>query len=178
MWNGASTAMSESKTEVVCDAGPVIHLDELESLFLVEDFRILLPETVHEEIKKHRSSALKRLHYDLVASRSRMPVGDALSTLCKIFALDGGEIEALSIVEENPNAIFFTDDAAARLVAEKTAFKVHGTIGILVRGVRRGLLSVDQVLTIMSQIPTKSSLHIRPSLLQEIMLKVRTFRRQ
>ncbi len=170
--------MSDSKTEVVCDAGPVIHLDELESLFLLEDFRILLPETVHEEIEKHRPSALEGLHYSLFASRGRMPAGDALSTMCRIFALDAGETEALSIVEENPNAIFLTDDAAARLVAEKTGFKVHGTIGILVRGIRRGLLTVDQVLKILSQMPTKSSLHIRPSLLQEIMLKVRTFRRQ
>jgi len=170
--------MSEPKTGAVCDAGPIIHLDEVESLFLVRDFRILLPQTVHDEIKKHRPLALERLRYSLVPSRGRMPSGDALSTMCQIFALDAGETEALSIMEENPDAIFFTDDAAARLVAEKTGFKVHGTVGILVRGARRRLLGIDQVLTILSQLPTKSSLHIKPSLVQEALLKIREFREQ
>ena len=98
--------------------------------------------------------------------------------MCRLFALDAGETEALSIAEERPEAVFFTDDAAARLVAEKMGFKVHGTIGILVRGIRRGTLGVDEVLTTLSKMPTKSSLHIKPSLLEEIKLKIRNFREQ
>lgn len=60
MLNGAFTAMSEPKVRAVCDAGPVIHLDELESLFLVEDFQILLPETVRKEIEKHSTFMVQR----------------------------------------------------------------------------------------------------------------------
>ena len=41
--------------------------------------------------------------------------------------LDTGETEALSIMEEKPWAIFLTDDASARLVAEPMHYKVHGT---------------------------------------------------
>jgi len=51
----------KSEITVVCDAGPVIHLDELGCLDLLNDFQeVLLPNTVWEEIKRHRPSALTK----------------------------------------------------------------------------------------------------------------------
>ena len=44
---------------VVCDAGPIIHLDELECLDLLGDFpEVIVPEAVWREVLKHRPSAL------------------------------------------------------------------------------------------------------------------------
>ena len=71
-----------------------------------------------------------------------------------------------------PLVIFLTDDAAARLVAEQLRFNVHGTIGILVRSIRRGQKSPEEVLQILSEIPLKSSLYIKASLLKEIEKKI------
>ena len=123
--------MSEASS-VACDAGPVIHLDELECLFLLHDFKdVFLPETVFEEVNQYRPSALKKLQYNMVRSRKGRAGGKVLSTICKLFALDTGETEASSIMEEKPWAIFLTDDASARLVAEQMHYKVHGTVGIL-----------------------------------------------
>jgi len=51
--------------------------------------------------------------------------------MCRVFSLDAGESEALALMEKNPNAIFLTDDASARLVAEQMGFRTHGTIGVL-----------------------------------------------
>lgn len=46
---------------VVCDAGPLIHLDELDCLDLLGDFpEVLVPEAVWREVLKHRPSALER----------------------------------------------------------------------------------------------------------------------
>ena len=45
--------------QVVCDAGPVIHLDELGCLDLLQDFpRVILPGAVRREIEHHRPTAL------------------------------------------------------------------------------------------------------------------------
>ena len=42
--SGVSMGRIRSKTSVVCDAGPIIHLDELECLHLMEDFeRVFVP---------------------------------------------------------------------------------------------------------------------------------------
>lgn len=47
--------MSESSVKVVCDAGPLIHLDELDCLPLLKDFdEVLVPEQVWQEVSNHR----------------------------------------------------------------------------------------------------------------------------
>ena len=46
---------------VVCDAGPLIHLDELGCLDLFGDFsEVLVPEAVWREVLGHRPSALDK----------------------------------------------------------------------------------------------------------------------
>jgi len=166
--------MIKSTIKAVFDAGPIIHLDELNCLDLLCDFQeILLPDNVWREVNQHRPPALNRSDLSLVRLSKKYPVSETLNTMCRIFSLDAGEIEALAIMEKNPKAMFFTDDASARLVAEQMGFKVHGTIGILVRSIRRGQMKPEQVLRILTDIPLKTTLHIKASLLEEVILKIK-----
>jgi predicted nucleic acid-binding protein len=71
-------------------------------------------------------------------------------------------------MQKHPEAIFLTDDAAARLAAVTLGYQVHGSIGILLRAIRRKQLSKSKVLNILRELPKQSSLHIRPGLLHEI----------
>ena len=161
--------MTKSSTKVICDAGPFIHLDELNCLDLLADFEeIVVPLVVEKEISEHRPSAWQNQGLNLNRSSERTDIGEELLTLCRIFSLDAGEIEALALMERNPQHIFLTDDAAARLVAEQMKFKVHGTIGVLIRSIRRRLRKPEEILYILAEIPQKSTLHIKPSLLNEI----------
>jgi len=73
----------------------------------------------------------------------------------------------------NPQHIFLTDDAAARLVAEQMKFKVHGTIGVLIRSIRQKLRRPEEIVNILAEIPRNSSLHIKPSLLNEIIQMIK-----
>lgn len=82
-------------------------------------------------------------------------------------------MEALSLMEKNPEAIFLTDDASARMVAEQMGFRVHGTIGILVRSIRQGQMEAKEVLDVLKEIPFKTTLHIKHSLLDEIVMKIK-----
>ena len=51
--------MTKSPTKVICDAGPIIHLDELNCLDLLADYEeIVLPLVVEKEILEHRPYAL------------------------------------------------------------------------------------------------------------------------
>jgi predicted nucleic acid-binding protein len=165
--------MSEKLKRVVFDAGPIIHLDELNCLDLLGEFQeILLAENVWNEINYHRPLALPPSSLSLIRCPQKYPTGEQLSTMCRTFSLDSGEIGALAIMENNPGAVFFTDDTAARLVAEQMRFKVHGTIGILVRSIRQGQMKPEQVLSILKEIPQKSTLHIKSSLLEKIIRKI------
>ena len=165
--------MSEKLKRVVFDAGPIIHLDELNCLDLLGEFQeILLAESVWNEINYHRPLALSKSSLSLIRCPQKYPTGEQLCTMCRTFSLDSGEIGALAIMENNPGAMFFTDDTAARLVAEQMRFKVHGTIGILVRSIRQGQMNPEQVLNILKAIPLESTLHIKPSLLDKVIRKI------
>lgn len=53
-------AKNDSKIVAICDAGPIIHLDELDSLDLLSDFySLVIPKAVQVEISKHRPRALQ-----------------------------------------------------------------------------------------------------------------------
>ncbi len=167
--------MTKIITKVVCDAGPVLHLDELNCLDLLADFEeVILPVVVGNEIKKHRPEAFGRCQAEFSLISRESQIGHILSTICKMYSLDAGETEALAIMEEYPEAIFLTDDASARLAAQQMEYKVHGTIGILLRAIRRGQRQPKDVVQLLMEIPRESSLHIKPSLLSEIIGKIRT----
>ena len=166
--------MIKSKIRVVCDAGPIIHLDELDCLDLLTDFQeILISDTIWKEIKRYRPLDLKRSDLSFTLSPVKYPISEILLTICRIFSLDAGETEALAIMENNPNTVFLTDDASARLVAKQMGFKVHGTIGILVRSIRRGQMKPEEVISIIKKIPIKSTLHIKPSLIEEVIFRIK-----
>lgn len=174
MSSGVSTVKNKSDLAVVCDAGPIIHLDELGCLDLLSDFtQVILPDRVRQEIERYRQSALGRagISFSIIGRRTH-PDG-SLFTMCRTFMLDAGETEALALMKENPNAIFLTDDASARLVAKQMGFKVHGTIGILVRSIRRGYRSAEKVLSVLSELRQKSTLYVKHSLLDDIILKIK-----
>ena len=98
---------------VVVDAGPIIHLDELDALDALRGFdKVLVTQTVWEEISRHRSPDLASFPIRRVPD----PETDALvEGLSKTFSLHAGEKSALNFARQVPDAIFATDDTAARL---------------------------------------------------------------
>ncbi len=93
--------------------------------------------------------------------------------LVRSLALDLGEQAALSLMAREQDAILLTDDAAARLADQAQGYRVHGTIGVLLRAIRRDQRAVDEVIQILEQMPHRSSLHIRASLLERIIDQIR-----
>lgn len=165
-------AGTDPAATLICDAGPLIHLDELGALSLLSDSRVLVPPAVWREVTRHRPSALAGREIKL---SQESPSGEFLGRvhpLAKAFSLDAGEREAIQMACQHSESLLITDDAAARLVAEELGLRVHGTIGILVRSIRRKQRSPREVVSLLEQIPTRSSLHIRPSLLREIVAEL------
>ncbi|MDA3939163.1 MAG: DNA-binding protein [Spirochaetia bacterium] len=162
--------LNKSPFSIVCDAGPIIHLDELECLDLISDFKkIFIPDAVLEEIKLHRPQLLQNNMF----SYEKVTVGNIqhleLITLISSLSLHEGEQEALNFMLTKPESILITDDSAARLAAITLKLKVHGTIGILIRAIRRNQRTLSEIIDIIRAIPSKSSLHIKPSLLDSVL---------
>ncbi len=160
-------------TLVVADTGPVIHLDELGCLDILSDFKeILIPPAVRNEIAKHRPNILQRRDIPFVireAAKDHPKVGP----LYTLYTLHRGESEALSLCADVPDSLLLTDDTAARLAAQSLGIQARGTLGLLLRAIRRHTRTRDDVLGLLAAIPERSTLHIRPSLLERIMDEVR-----
>jgi predicted nucleic acid-binding protein len=173
MWSGDYPAMTRSSLRAACDAGPLIHLDEVGCLDLLSDFQaVLVPEQVWQEVEHHRPGALSR--HDLNIQRVSVDISEDASfqALVRTLTLDLGEQAALSLMELHPDAILLTDDAAARLAANGLGYRAHGSIGILLRAIRRQQRTPGEVLSILRDLPIRSTLHIRSDLLQEIIAQV------
>lgn len=167
-------AKIRSKISVVCDAGPILHLDELGCLYLMRDFEeVILPDEVRAEVLEHKLIDFEDEDVRWIVAQPSLPVEEPLRTMCRVFSLDAGEVAALSILVKEPELVFLTDDAAARLVAARLGYRVHGTIGVLIRAIRRDLMHPSEVLDALNRIPSESSLHIRLSLLREVISTVR-----
>lgn len=167
-------ATTDRSRHVVSDAGPLIHLDELDSLDLLNAYGpILITPAVWREVHRHRPTALSRLP---PSAKQREPQGisdDRLVAILEAFSLAPADREALAMAQETPGALFLTDDAAVRLVAEQLGIEARGTVGILIRAIRQESRTRAAVLDTLQTLPVRSSLHIRPALLQEIITLVR-----
>ncbi len=87
--------------------------------------------------------------------------------------LDKGEVESLSLIQQTPDAIFLTDNAAARLAGEELGYKVHGTVGMVLRAIRKKRRTAKEVVELLHKIPKETMLFLRPALLEEIIQKVK-----
>jgi predicted nucleic acid-binding protein len=157
----------------VSDAGPLIHLDELDSLDLLNELgTILVPETVWLEVSRHRPGL--RPEYipntvlvDVIAAGS-----PEFLALADSLALDAGERTALQLLQERKGRLFLCDDTAARLAAESLGFAVHGTIGVLLRSLRTGRRTRSQLLSVLRELPQRSTLHLAKSLVSAVIESV------
>lgn len=156
-----------------CDAGPLIHLDELGCLNLLRAFAaVQVPDAVWQEVRRHRPSALRRRTVKLKRVSSLPEATPELLELTQAFLLDAGELAALRLMQEIRDAILLTDDAAARLVAQRLQYEVHGTIGVIVRALRQQQRTKRQVLNLLRALPRRSTLFIEPRLLDWVIEQV------
>lgn len=157
---------------VILDAGPIIHLEEIDSLHLLMDFKsLIIPDTVWREVEYHRPTVFK--HKDVNFEKVSVVLDDDILSVCRLFCLDSGELEAIALCSQYSDSILLTDDASARLVAKTLGIRAYGTIGVLLRAIRRRQLTPYETVKILKEIPLKSTLFIRRSLLHEIIEEVK-----
>lgn len=113
--------MEKTRAIVIADAGSIIHLDELNSLDLLVDFdKVIIPETVWNEVEQHRPQALACSEVKFIR-QCAVHFSAQVDALTPFYTLHAGEQEALHLCFEFTNSLLLTDDtAAARLAAKKS----------------------------------------------------------
>lgn len=152
---------------VVLDAGPLIHLDELDCLHLLAGFAtLLIPSVVWQEAARHRPRLrLEKIPLAKITD-PHGPAPLALAAASFVNELHAGEIAAITLLHETGDGMLLSDDDAARQTAEALGFSVAGTLGLLLRGIRRGQISSAQVRQLAADLPQRSTLHVSRALLK------------
>jgi predicted nucleic acid-binding protein len=151
---------------VLCEAGPLIHLDELGALDLLGDFsKVYVPEAVWTEVVARRPGALQGEGARLQRVAMRHEPDDAFLTLVRALSLGLGVQQAIALGRQHAPAVLLSDDAAARLAARTIGLRVHGTLGLLMRAARLGQRTPEAILGLLERLPALCSLRMRAGLL-------------
>jgi predicted nucleic acid-binding protein len=86
-----------------------------------------------------------------------------------LILLDPGEAEAIALAMHIPESIVLLDDAQARRVAERFGVNRIGTLGILRRAKKAGLINAIKPYTVQLQ---NSGIYIRQSLIDAVLRDV------
>ena len=131
--------------DTVINASPLIFLGKLERLHLLNQLfdTVYVPAAVIDEINKEANATeqlgLKNLIYEELVITNRIAVKGLLGRLHL------GEVEAIvGAVEHNIPAVIL-DDNAARNKAKQFGLIVTGTLGVLLKASKKGLIeSLEQ----------------------------------
>ena len=143
---------------VVLDAGPIIHLDQIDSLELLSAFdKLILPEKVHEEVSAgDMPSEMEKLELERVEAEDTEDFDN----------LDEGESSGLSIARNIDDVVFLTDDLEARQRAKELGIEVHGSVGVVAFGFRRGKLDFDEAADKMRALQEETDLFITDAVVE------------
>lgn len=122
---------------IVCDTGPLLHLNEAGAIQLLKPAgKILIPPIVAAELKRNAPS-WKLPKWINSQQLDRAPNNQALEWT-RTGTIDAGEASAIGLALQVRSNWLLTDDANARYFAESLGLEVHGSVGVLLWAVAVG----------------------------------------
>ena len=134
---------------VVSDSGPLISLMKGGQLQVLHSLygEVLIPEAVFSEVTTNpryedEAETIRSCDFiKVVAVEDRK----AVSLLQRATGLDLGESEAIVFADNNDADVLLIEETAGRQVAKKMQIHVRGSIGILLYGFDKRVLTADDV---------------------------------
>lgn len=152
---------------IVCDTGPVLHLQEANLLKLLQKAgKVYIPKIVDAEMNE-LSPQWKKHKPEWIAIKPLLP--DEAKYAESLFLsglLDYGEAEAIILAKRIKPEWFLTDDAEARIFADSLGMEVHGSLGIVLWSAAVGNLNYTESKEALNKL-SKTSLWISEAILSE-----------
>ena len=150
----------------VADAGPLIHLHEVGQTDLLNLFEVLcIPGAVWaESVDKINVSPLHfnngRRHILAASDVNHFVQAHSLSNL------HTGERESLCLCNQLDIPLLLTDDLAVREAAKRLCVRPVGSLGIVVRGYKQGVLPYSEAEKILIALYEESSLFVTQTIVE------------
>ena len=136
-----------SKKSAVSNSGPLIHLAKVGLLELIKLYDVLIPVEVKYEVvdkgkEKGFTDALlvEKAIEDGLIKVINVSVDDKFAKAAEIAGLHKAEIAVVYYAYKN-DIIALLDEDAARVFARGLGVKVRGSLGLLIEGLKEGLIS-------------------------------------
>ena len=134
---------------VVSDSGPLISLMKAAKLDLLRELygEIRIPEAVYAELTGNTRYAKEAERIRSCSFVQVVAVGErkAVDILRRASGLDLGESEAIVYADDMKADILLMEEEAGRRIARAMGLRVRGSLGILLLGYDKGILSAQEV---------------------------------
>jgi predicted nucleic acid-binding protein len=149
----------------VSDADVIIHLSKLDKLSLLQSLytEIAIPEYVKSEILSKDSPQIQKaiLSFIKIFKISK----DKAGNIARKHGIHIGEGHVKALGEELKSSLFLSNERKVRKAAKEEGFAVAGTIGVILRAVKKGLLSKVEAISLLKKMKSQD-FRIHPDILQ------------
>lgn len=155
-------------TVAVCDSGPLTHLWQIRLATLFGTFDALhLPEQVADEVRRHvpldRLQAIAGCKIEVHPVEEAAIVGLRRRFWGQGILLQAADLAVLVLAQKLRPPLVLTDDLSLRKSVESVGLTPMGSVGILLRGYKHGLLNANTLDAAIDDLFVHSTLYLSPS---------------
>jgi len=154
--------MGSQRMKAVLDAGPIIHLEQINKLEILE---VIDQGYITEEVKNEVGEDIinkTRLDIETLNASSK----DKSKHISSKYGIDLGESTAIALSTQINSELIFTDDLEARKTAKSLDLEPHGTLALVTKAYSENLIDKNEANQIVDSLYRDSSLFITKDLVK------------
>jgi predicted nucleic acid-binding protein len=148
--------------KAVLDAGPIIHLEQIDRLELLE---VISSSYITEEIRDEVGKAIIQ-KTDLEVKDLEASSKDRAKHLSSKHGIELGESTAIALGKQLGLNYIFTDDLDTRKTAEKVNLEPHGTLALVTKAYSKNIIDREEAEKTVNLLYKDSSLFITKDLVK------------
>lgn len=157
-------------TKVIVDAGPFIHLNQINALSLLKKFfHIYTTDSVISEIRLGGEIPIDKIskwqNFTIIRN-IKEPTTPKFQKVIKSFRLHLGEKDVICLADKIASSIVLTDDMDARSACENLRIEVHGTAGIIAYAYHKKWITYNHAQNYLRSLQRTSSLFITSAIIE------------
>jgi predicted nucleic acid-binding protein len=152
---------------VISNTSPLLYLHQVGQLDLLLRLydQVQIPPAVREELRAGAEQGVSVPDLGALEWLQVRPLRDT-TLLPVVIDLGAGEAEAIALALANPGSLLILDDSLGRRIARLNSVTYTGTLGLLVKAKKEGLLSrVSPVIEAL----TTTTMYLTPALIQKVL---------
>ncbi len=170
-----------SRSDVLCDAGPLITLGKLNRLEALAELysEVRIPSPVYDEVVTSglATGASDAMTVRLFLQHRKWPIVNvspaALASYTPSVILDAGERAVLALAQTMRYPLVLIDDEVDRSEARRLGLPLRGTLGILVPACREKILTLAQTEYLIHEISIRRDIWISGKLCEQVLSELR-----